>query len=94
MLTNLFIRLGWSRNDLKWPIAQIVSLAGLISSNTIDLPYWAAYLSVPLSPTSIHRILVAAAVVLWLAGRYNASPLPSARAMASGFIPNAPSTHN
>lgn len=90
MLTNLFIRWGWSRNDLKWILLQISTVAALISSNVFDVPYWCGYLGIPLSPTVLHWIFALSALVLWVAGRYNASPLPSANAMASGTVPNSP----
>jgi len=90
MLTNFFIRMGWSRDDLKWPILQIVSVAGLIASNTLDLPYWAAYLGIPLSTTALHWILTVAAIISWLAGTNRSSRLPSANAMASGTVVGSP----
>ena len=90
MLTNLFITLGWSRDDLKWFVLQLVAVAGLITSNAFDVPYWCAYLGIPLSPTALHWIFATAAVVLWLAGKYNSSPLPSEKAMASGVVPGSP----
>ena len=86
MLTNLFIKLGWSRDDFKWLFLQIVAVAALISSNVFDVPYWADYLGVPLSPTALHWIFGISALVLWLSGRYNSSPLPSGQAMASGVV--------
>jgi len=90
MLTNLFIRLGWSRDDLKWPVMQVVTVASLITSNVLDVPYWFGYLSIPLSPTHLHWILAGAAFVSWVAGQNRASKLPSARAMASGTVPGSP----
>lgn len=90
MLTNLLIRFGFSRDDLTWLWLRLVTVAGLISSNVFDVPYWMAYLGIPLSPMALHWIMATAAVVLWLAGRYNASPLPSAAAMRAGVVPGSP----
>lgn len=90
MLTNLFIRFGWSRDDLKWGLLQLSTVAALISSNVFDVPYWCAYLGIPLSPTVLHWIFALSALVLWVSGRYNSSPLPSANAMASGNVPGSP----
>lgn len=92
MLTNLFITLGWSRDDLKWLILQIVAVAGLITSNAFDVPYWCAYLGIPLSPTALHWVFGTAAVVLWLAGKYDSSSLPSGPAMKSGTVPTSPAS--
>lgn len=92
MLTNIFISLGWSRDDLKFALLQIVAVAGLISSNALDVPYWMAYLGIPLSPTALHWIFGGAALVLWIAGKYDSSPLPSAGAMASGNVPSSPAS--
>lgn len=91
-LTNLFIRLGWSRDDLKWPATQIVTVAALISSNVFDIPYWSAYLGIPVSPTVLHWILALSALVLWIAGQHSATSLPSRQAMASGMVPGAPTS--
>lgn len=90
MLTRLFIRVGWSRDDAKWVYAQVATVAALISSNMFDVPYWAGYLGIPLSPTALHWIFALSAFVLWMAGRYNTSPLPSAAAMESGAVPGSP----
>lgn len=92
VLTNVFIRLGWSRDDRKWLVAQIVSAATLITSNAINLAYWFAYLGIPISEVAIHRILVLATIILWLAGRYATSNLPSQATMASGSVPGSPAS--
>ena len=76
MVTNFLIRLGLSRDSLLWFWLQIVSVAGLISSNVFDVPYWMAYLGIPLSPTALHWIFAISALVLWFAGKHDASPLP------------------
>lgn len=89
-LTALVIRLGWSRDDLKWHFTQLLTVAGLIVSGVIDLPYWATYLGLPLSTRGEHWIQVVAVVLLYLSGRYNASLLPSARTMAAGLVPGSP----
>lgn len=89
-LTQLFIKLGWSRNDAKWLWLQVVSVAGLISANVLDLHKAAAYIDVPLSDSWIHRISSLAVGVLFLAGRYHASPLPSQQAMDAGIVPGSP----
>jgi hypothetical protein len=92
MLANLMIRLGWSRDDLKWLLLQLATVAALITSNVFDVPYWCAYLGVPLSTTVLHWIFGVSTLILWIAGRYNSSPLPSARAMAAGVVPGSPAS--
>jgi hypothetical protein len=90
MLTNLLIKFGFSRDDAIWFWLQVVSVAGLISSNVFDVPYWAAYLHVPLSPTALHWIFAVTALVMYVAGRHDTSPLPSAAAMEFGMVPGSP----
>ena len=90
MLTNLLIRFGISRDSLWWFWLQVVSVAGLVSSNVLNVPYWMAYLHIPLSPTALHWIFAVSALVLWFAGKHDTSPLPSARRMASGSVPGSP----
>lgn len=94
MLTNLFISLGWSRDDLKFYwiqlIGGIVSVAGLIADNAFDVSYWAKYVGIPLSEHGLHVILAAAMGVVWIASRARRSSLPSAAAMASGSVPGSP----
>ncbi len=92
VIANLMIRLGWSRDDLKWPLAQLVTVAGLITSNVINVPYWFGYLGIPISELNVHRLMVAAIIILWVAGKYNSSPLPSGAAMASGAVPDSPAS--
>lgn len=90
MLTRLLIRLGFSRDDLLWIWLQTVSVAGLISTNVFDMPYWLGYLGLTVSPLVLHWIMAAAALVLWISGHYHTSPLPSATAMQSGTVPGSP----
>lgn len=78
MLSRFFIDRGWSRDDLKWPVAQVLSAAALVTSGFIDVSYWAGYLGIPLSTTGAHWIQAIAVIVLWIAGKYDRSSLPSA----------------
>ena len=82
-MTTLLIRLGLSRDSLLWFWLQVVSVAGLIGSNVLDVPYWCGYLGIPLSPTALHWIFGASAVILWFAGKHDASPLPSAATLTA-----------
>lgn len=90
MLTNLFIRWGWSRDDWKWLWFQIVSVAAIITSGLFDVPYWCDYLGIPLSPLTLRWITALSALILWVSARHSATTLPSATAMASGFVPGSP----
>lgn len=72
MLTNAIISLGLTRDSLLWFWSRLVSGALLIVSGLVPLD---AYVT----PTQ-HKILtVSAAVVLWLGGKYDSSPLPGAK---------------
>ncbi len=90
VLTKLFIKCGWSRDDLKWGIAQIVSLCGLVTTGVFDVSRWAAYLGIPLSDTGKHWIMALCGLVLLIAGKFNSSPLYSKGAMESGLVAGSP----
>lgn len=64
-----------TRDDAKWWWLQVLGFASLIAANVANLPAWFAYIGVPLTDVSIHRISAAAAVALFLGGRYGTSPL-------------------
>jgi hypothetical protein len=76
MLTNLFIALGFTRDDVSWVVAKVLALATLIASGALDLVYWANYLGVPLTLVGLHWIQVIAAVILWVSASNSSSKLP------------------
>lgn len=79
MLTSLFLSLGWTRDSAHWVWIQVLTAAGLIASDALDLPYWLTYIGVSVSTTTLHRIDVVAILLLWLAGKYDSSSLPGAK---------------
>ena len=76
VLGSYFTSLGWTRDDAKWFWLQIVTVATLISSNVLDLPYWAGYLGIPLSTRELHWVQAITAIVLWVSARSATSALP------------------
>jgi len=76
MLTALFLRLGWTRDDQRWLWMRLIAAASLIASGVIDVPYWAAELGVALTPVWLHRIQALAVALLWMSGQYSTSSLP------------------
>jgi hypothetical protein len=76
MLTNLFITLGWTRDDWRWLWTQVLSVALLITSGIIDVPYWAGQLGIPLSTVGLHWVQVLCIAALWVSGKYDSSSLP------------------
>lgn len=87
MLTNLFISLGWSRDDAKWLWGRIVGAsAALLMFAAMPASAFAALLP-PAASTLIQHLVtahpnwtgaveLAAITVLWLSGRYDSSTLP------------------
>lgn len=96
MLTNLFIWLGWSRDDLKWfwiqLVAGLVAGAGLIADNLINVQYWVTYLGLPIGERGIHWVIFLAGAITWIAARSKRSALPSGAAMASGVVAGSPAS--
>lgn len=81
-LTNIFTKLGFTpptRDDWKFVWFQVVGVATLITANTADLPSWFAYLGLTVTPVEIHWVSVVATIILYLGGRYGASPLKGAQ---------------
>ena len=68
-ITNLILTLGLTRDSALWFWGRLSSGALLVVSGLVPLD---AYVS-----PGWHKVItVGAAVVLWLSGRYDTSPLP------------------
>jgi hypothetical protein len=78
MLTNWLIARGFSRDDLTWYWAQILSVAAAVTSNAFDLKGWAAKLGIPLSEVGKNWIFFIALFLLWYSAKQSKSTLPSA----------------
>ena len=87
MLTNLFLSLNWTRDDAKWLIGRLVSAATILlmfsampaSAFASALPPAAAGLLqqlVAVHPNLTGTVQLGAIVILYLAGKYDSSPLP------------------
>lgn len=70
MLTNILLSLGFTRDSATWLWSRIVTLALIVSTGLIDFTQYG------LTEREIHLVTAAAAAVLWLAGKYDSSPLP------------------
>lgn len=68
-ITNTLLTLGVTRDSLLWFWGRLVSGALLISMGLIPLDQY-------VSPDWQKAITVGAAIVLWLSGKYDSSPLP------------------
>lgn len=77
MLANLFIHLGFTRDDAIWVWGQFCGAAAAIASGVFDLHYWAGYLGLNISVTAQHWITAIAVFILWLSGKMNYSHLPA-----------------
>ena len=89
-LDTAIVRLGFTRNDASWFWAQLLGLAAVITSNTVDIPAWFARLGITVTPTELHWISVVAAALLYFGGRYGTSPLPATPAVV--VMPNQGTT--
>jgi cytochrome b subunit of formate dehydrogenase len=69
VLTTLFLRLGLTRDDALWFWSRLTSGALLIVSGLVPLDSY-------VGPTGHKALTVGAVIVLWLAGKYDASSLP------------------
>ena len=76
MFTQFLIKHGFTRIDMTWIWCQAVGISTLIIANVANLSANFAYIGIPLTELDIHRISVAAAVVLYVGGKYSTSPLP------------------
>lgn len=74
-LAAFLTRHGVTRDDEKLWWSQIVALAGLIVSGTLDVTSLGHYLGIAVSLTLLHRILAGCTAILWLSGRLSTSPL-------------------
>jgi hypothetical protein len=72
MLTNLLLDLGLTRDSLLWLWGRLAAGAALIASGLVPLDGY-------VGPGWAKAITIAAVIVLWLAGKYDASPLPGKR---------------
>lgn len=82
LITDLFTRLGISRDDAKWLWAQVVTLAGAITAGVIDLSSLGTYLGVTLSPAHLHQIIAVCMAIGWFAGAMRTSPLHNNQVVA------------
>lgn len=87
LLTRCFLRLGFTRDMVLWLVLKLVGVASLIVSGVFDLPYWAGYLGLRLSPTVDHWIIAASVGILWLGGQYSTSALPSKAELETVSLP-------
>lgn len=74
-LAAFLTRYGVTRDDQKLFWSQLVALAGLIVSGTLDVTSLGHYLGIAVSLTLLHRILAGCTAILWLSGRLSTSPL-------------------
>lgn len=70
-MTKLLLSLGLTRDSLIWFWSRLVSGALILLAGGTPL------LSPYLSSRWIRVVTVAAVVILWFAGKYDTSPLPS-----------------
>jgi hypothetical protein len=83
-LTKALIGLGLTRDSPLWARLQITTIAMLIVTGVVDISYWAAYLGIPLGPIGLHWIRAIAIAVLFFAGKYDTSGLPSTAGKIGG----------
>lgn len=74
-LTQLLLNLGISRDSLMWFWGRLSAGALLIVSGMVPLDNY-------VGPNWHKVITVGATLVLWLSGKYDSSPLPSAQTVA------------
>jgi hypothetical protein len=90
MLTNFFIYMGWSRDDLKWRWTQFLTFLTLLTTGVIDIPARTAELGIHVTDVQVHWIQFIAVVLLWVSGKFDVSSLPSGSAMAAGKVQGSP----
>lgn len=76
MLTNLFCKLGFTRDDAKWFWGKVLGAAAIIASGWFDVGAWAQSVGIPLGPIGVHIVQSAAVFVLWISGSNDKSSLP------------------
>ena len=89
-LTRALINLGFTRDMALWFWTKIVAVAAIIVSGVFNVSQWFAYCGIPISDTTLHRITAGAAIILWFAGSYSQSPLPSKAEVNSVTPPHVP----
>ena len=72
MLTNWLLALGFTRDSAVWLWGRLTSGALIIATGLVPLD---AYIGT----TGQKTLTVVAAIVLWLSGKYDTSPLPGKR---------------
>jgi hypothetical protein len=68
-----------TRDDLKWPIAQILAGASMVTSGVLNVPALGAYLGITVSTVAFHWVFAVATVILYIASSMRTSPLPGAK---------------
>lgn len=74
-IAELLTHAGVTRDDQKWFWLQVLAVAGVIASGSLDLNAVAGYLGLHPSETTLHWITAASTAVLWFAGNMKTSPL-------------------
>lgn len=75
MFTNLFTNCGITRDSALWFWGKVLSIATLVTSGVLDLPYWAGYLGIHATTTEIHWVQVLAVIALYISGQNSTSNL-------------------
>ncbi len=70
MIAQKLIQLGFTRDDATWLWSRVVAGSALLASGLVDLTKWG------FTPGWVRAITIVSVVVMWLAGKYDASPLP------------------
>lgn len=71
-LTNLFLSFGLTRDSFVWFWGRLVSGSLLLLTGLVPLDVY-------IGPGGQKALTVAAVVVLWLSGKFDASTLPGAK---------------
>lgn len=69
MLTNAFLSLGLTRDSLVWFWSRLVTGALLLASGVVPLDQY-------IGPRWEKALTVTCVIILWLAGKFDSSPLP------------------
>ena len=71
-ITNSLISLGLTRDSWIWFWSRLVTGSLLIASGLVPLGDY-------IGPKTAKGLQMVAVIILWLSGKYDASPLPGAR---------------
>jgi hypothetical protein len=71
-ITNTLLTMGLTRDSLVWFWGRLTAGAALVATGLVPLDDY-------MTPGWQKVLTVGAVVVLWLAGRYDSSPLPGAK---------------